>query len=86
MSDMAILIAYEILSKGCYLSTAENVKNAMEILTDRDNQILWLRIQGRSYGEIGSALRMNKGLVCKIVNTRIRRSIYSVIERATCIA
>lgn len=79
------LVANAIAEAGCHASVAEKVYLALCELPSNDSMILWLRLQGRSYGDIGETLDMNKGRVWKIVHGSIKRSVYSIIEHSTAI-
>lgn len=79
------MIANKIQEAGCHASVAENVYHALCELPDNDCIILWLRLQGRSYGDIGETMEMNKGRVWKIIHGSIRKSVYSIIEHSTAI-
>ena len=79
------LIANTILHAGCHQSVAEKVYHALCELPERDCIVLWMRLQGRSYSDIGALTELNKGSVWKIINGPVKRSIYSVIERSTMI-
>lgn len=79
------LIATTILHAGCHQSVASKVYDALCCLPEKDCIVMWLRIQGRSYGDIGELMDMNKGMVWKIVHGPVRRSVYSIIEHSTAI-
>jgi hypothetical protein len=78
-----ILIAQRMIQAGCHISVAQRVRLALEDRTDAENMIFWLRMQGRSYGDIGELMEMNKGLVWRIVHGSLKRCVYSVLESAT---
>ena len=79
------LVADAIRAAGCHQSVAEKIQLALEELPPDDSLVLWLRLQGRSYGDIGETLNMNKGQAWNIIHHRIKRSVYSIIEHSTAI-
>ncbi len=79
------LVANAIGKVGCHQSVAERVYLALCDLPEEDSKVLWFRLQGESYGRIAKIMDMNKGMVWKIINGPIKRSIYSVIEKSTLI-
>jgi hypothetical protein len=78
-----LLIAQAIIQRKCHISIAARVYEALSTLSERDAEVLWLRMQGKSYGDIGCHMEMNKGMAWKIIHGPVKRSIYSVIERST---
>jgi hypothetical protein len=80
-----MLVAKAILYQHCHTSVAARVFEALCELPERESTVLWLRMQGRSYSDIGALLEMNKGMVWKIIHGPVRRSVYSIIERSTAI-
>lgn len=84
-SPFPFLVASHIRGAGCHHSVAEKIQLALQTLPEQDSIVLWMRLQGRSYQDIGEVMGMNKGNIWKIIHGPIRRSIYSVIERSTAI-
>ena len=75
-----LLIARSMIEARCHYSIAERVMNATRSLPEQDGMILWLRMNGHSYKDIGEMLNVNQGSVWRVVNTRIKNQIYSILE------
>lgn len=79
------LVASAIRQAGCHRSVAEKIQLALEELPQDDSIVLWLRLQGRSYRDIGETLGFSRMKAYRVIHNDLRNSIYSVIERSTSI-
>lgn len=83
MSDLPILVAHEMIHQGCRITVAEQVMKTMEARPDDDSIVLWLRLQGKSYREIGDLMGCSQTRIWRIVQNSLRNCIYSIIEHST---
>lgn len=79
------LVADAIRQAGCHQSVAEKIQMALEELPPDDSIVLWLRLQGRSYRDIGETLGFSRMKAFRVIHNDLRNSIYSVIEHSTAI-
>ena len=80
------LIAFHMVASGCHISVAEHVLRVLADKPEKHSAVLWMRMQGYNYSEIGNALNMGRGNVYNMINGPIRRTVYSIIERSTMLA
>ncbi len=83
MNAIPFLIVHSMLDQGCHQSVAERVFLLLQERSERQNEVLWLKMQGYGYQEIAAMIGINRGRAWHIINDTMRRSIYSVIERST---
>lgn len=86
MSDIPILIHNDMLHRGCQFSIAQKVQNTLSEQSQDAQLVFWLRMQGRSYRDIGGVMGCSHAKPFRIVHNVLRQSVYSILERATCIA
>jgi DNA-directed RNA polymerase specialized sigma24 family protein len=82
-SPFLLLAEHDMLVRGCQYSVAEKVKEALANQPEEEHQALWMRINNATYQEIADATGSSKATVWRMVNVRLRRHVYSVLEAAT---
>ena len=83
MTAFPWLVATNMIQRGCQLSVAERVIVALSMRPPAEAAVLWLRMRGDTYREIGWFLGISKDTAWRIIEGPIRQSVYSIIERAT---
>jgi len=73
---------YSLAEYGCRTTVASQVHDAILSMSPRNQMMLWFRMMGMSYRQIGIVAHCNKGTAWRVVHGPVKCAVYSILEKA----